>query len=117
RVARGYETISPSLALRNSLRGYSATLWGFRLTLNPDFDETDLLPTHDLLDAMIRRGNGGDPHWSERFVAISNVGDIVDYQQSSIETPVTVTPVPNSGRFWFAKGSGSVLRVSELSSS
>ncbi len=116
-IARVYERISPAWLMRNGLRPYSAASWGLRGALEGDFDETDLLPTHDLLDAMIRRGNSGDPHWSEAFIAMSNVRYILDYQRSSIEQPVTVTPVANRGRFWFARGEGRILRLRETSSS
>jgi len=117
RLARTYETLSPALAMRNSLRGYSATLWGLRLALEPDVDETDLLPTHDLLNAMIRRGDTGDPHWSDPFVALSNVRSILDYREGSIDNPLTITQMPAAGRYWFAKQSGRVLHLDESSSS
>ena len=32
-------------------------LWGLRSALEPDIDGTDLLPTYDLLNAMLKRGN------------------------------------------------------------
>jgi hypothetical protein len=103
RVATGYEwRSSAALSMRNGLRGYTPALWGLRSALEPDFDETDLLPTHDILNAMMRRGNAGDPHWSDPFVRISNVREILDYREGSIDNPVTVTRVGNPGRYWFA---------------
>ena len=86
-----------------------------RTALEADVDETFLLPTHDLLDAMIRRGNSGDPHWSDAFVAISNVRYIIDYKRASIDHPILATRVPNRGRFSFP-ADGRVLRASETSS-
>jgi len=114
-IARTYESISGPLTARNALRPFSPALWGLRTALEADVDETFLLPTHDLLDAMIRRGNSGDPHWSDAFVAISNVRYIVDYKRASIDHPILVTRVPNRGRFSFP-ADGRVLRASETSS-
>lgn len=116
-IAKVYDRISESLSMRNALHGYSATVWGLRMALEPDFDETDLLPTHDLLNAMMRQGNSGDPHWSEKFASISNVRAIVDYRQGSIDDPLTAIPMPATGRFWFAKRGGRVVRALESSSS
>src|SRR5207247_1079850 len=71
----------------------------------------------DLLNAMLKRGNAGDPHWSEPFVRVSNVREIVDYTGASIDNPLIVTRVANNGRYWFAKQTGRVTRVAETSSS
>jgi len=114
-IARTYESISGALTARNALRPFSPALWGLRTVLEADVDETFLLPTHDLLDAMIRRGNSGDPRWSDAFVAISNVRYIVDFKRANIDHPILVTRVPNRGRFSFSKD-GQVLRASESSS-
>jgi len=64
---------------RNGLRPFTANAWGLRSTLEADYDETDLLPTHDLLDAMQRYAATGNPRWSDPFVTMSNVRYIVDY--------------------------------------
>ena len=118
RIAKNYEWASGSaVSMRNGLGGYTPALWGLRLALEPDFDETDLLPTHDILNAMMRRGNAGDPHWSDPFVRISNVREILDYREGSIDNPLSVTRVVNPGRFWFARQGGVVTRVAETSNS
>ena len=113
-MALDYERMSPALSVRNALRPLTPALWGFRIALDGDIDETYLLPTHDLLDAMVRRGNSGDPHWSEPFAAISNVRYIVDFKRGNIDHPIVVTRIPNRGRFSIA--GGRILRVSETSS-
>ena len=113
RIARNYDWLGGALALRNTLRGYTPAIWGFRSALDPDFDETDLLPTHDLLDAMMRRGNG-DPHWSDPFVRISNVGAVLD-AAGSIDQPLTLTKIAAPGRYWFGDRSAPSF-VSESSS-
>jgi hypothetical protein len=64
---------------RNGLRPFTASAWGFRSALEADYDETDLLPTHDLLDAMQGFGATGNPRWSEPFATMSNVRYIIDY--------------------------------------
>ena len=112
KLARQFERANQPLAMRDGLRGYTPALWGFRSALEPDIDGTDLLPTYDLLNTMLKRGNAGDPHWSEPFVRISNVREILDYTPTSL----SVTRVPNNGRYWFAKKTGRVLRVTETSS-
>jgi len=66
---------------------------------------------------MIRRGDSGDPHWSDPFVALSNVRSILDYREGSIDNPLTITQMPAAGRYWFAKQSGRVLHLDESSSS
>ena len=113
KLARQFERANQPLAMRDGLRGYTPALWGFRSALEPDIDGTDLLPTYDLLNTMLKRGNAGDPHWSEPFVRISNVREILDYTPTSL----SVTRVPNNGRYWFAKKTGRVLHVTETSSS
>ncbi len=79
-LAAQYASLSPGWTARNGLRPFSAASWGVRSVLEADFDETDLLPTHDLLDAMIRLGNSGFPQWSETFAELSNVRTILDYR-------------------------------------
>jgi len=64
---------------RNGLRPFTANAWGLHSALEADYDETDLLPTHDLLDAMQRYAAIGNPRWSDPFVTMSNVRYVVDY--------------------------------------
>jgi hypothetical protein len=97
-------TGSSALMMRNGLHGYSVLAWGFRTALEPDIDETALLPTHDLLDAMQRRGNRGEHFWSEPFALLANVRYIIDYRADATpENPIYITRVPNQGRYWFAR--------------
>ena len=117
KLARQLERANQPLAMRNGLRGYTPALWRFRSVLEPDIDGTDLLPTYDLLNAMLKRGNAGDPHWSEPFVRVSNVREVLDYAGASIGNPLTVTRIVNNGRYWFAKTTGKITRATESSSS
>lgn len=79
-LAAAFGALSPGWTARNALRPFSAASWGLSSVLEADFDETDLLPTHDLLDAMMRLGNSGFPRWSETFAALAGAGTIVDYR-------------------------------------
>jgi len=99
-----YNVISPALNTRNALRPYTPAAWGIRTALDMDFDETDLLPTHDLLDSMQRLGKSGFVRWSEPFIQLSNVHYIIDYNpHGSIQSPIVIRRVPNQGRYWFAR--------------
>ncbi|HEV8660397.1 MAG TPA: hypothetical protein VGS96_17455 [Thermoanaerobaculia bacterium] len=96
---------------RNALKVFSPAAWGFRSVLELDFDETALLPTHDMLDAMMRLGNSGFTPWAESFGAISNVRYIIDYrlladvaaEGRDIEhsRPIRITRVADVGRYYF----------------
>lgn len=96
---------------RNGLQPFSLDAWGVRSALELDFDETALLPTHDLLDAMMKVGNRGFAHWAESFAAISNVRYLVDYlplanvlsQHGPVEQArmVRLTHLPSTGRYYF----------------
>src|SRR5438876_11750528 len=72
---------------RNTLQPMTAAAWGIRSVLELDYDETDLLPTHDILDVMKRLG---DP---DPFVARSNVRYVIDYP--------SVMRVKDSSRYYF----------------
>jgi len=99
-----YDAFSPALNTRNALRPYTPAAWGIRNALELDFDETALLPTHDLLDSMQRLGNSGFPRWSEPFMQLSNVHYVVDYNpRGSIQSPIIIRRFPNQGRYWFAR--------------
>ncbi|HJT17126.1 MAG TPA: hypothetical protein VJ853_07055 [Thermoanaerobaculia bacterium] len=108
-----YERLAGPLSFRNTLRPLTPALWNLRLALEADTDETYLLPTHDLLDAMVRDANAGDTRWAEKFASMANVRYIVDYRpRGTVEHPIVLTRIPNRGRY-----AGKVLRVSETSSS
>jgi hypothetical protein len=97
---------------RNGIAPFSLAGWGVRSILEVDFDETALLPTHDMLAAMEKLGDSGFPQWGEAFGAIANVRYIVDYRSASqaldapdIEhtAPVRLTRIPNTGTYYFAQ--------------
>lgn len=99
-----FDAFSPALTTRNALRPYSPAAWGIRTALELDFDETDLLPTHDLLDSMQRLGSSGFPRWSEPFMQLSNVHYVIDYDpRGSIQSPIVIRRFPTPGRYWFAR--------------
>jgi len=99
-----YDAFSPARNTRNALRPYTPAAWGIRSALELDFDETDLLPTHDLLDSMQRLGNSGFARWSEPFMQLSNVHYVIDYNpRGSIQSPIIIRRFPNQGRYWFAR--------------
>jgi hypothetical protein len=103
-LAATYDAFSPALNTRNALRPYSPAAWGIRTALEYDFDETDLLPTHDLLDSMQRLGNSGFARWSEPFMQLSNVHYVIDYNpRGSIQSPIVIRRFPSLGRYWFAR--------------
>ena len=103
-LAAKYDAFSPAVTTHNALRPYSPAAWGIRSALEVDFDETDLLPTHDLLDSMQRLGNSGFPRWSEPFMQLSNVRYVIDYDPSgSIQSPIIIRRFPSQGRYWFAR--------------
>jgi hypothetical protein len=96
---------------RNGLQPFTLDTWGVHTALELDFDETALLPTHDLLDAMMKLGNSGFPRWAESFAAISNVRYLVDYrplpQVLAQHLPlgqlrlVRLTHLASTGRYYF----------------
>jgi hypothetical protein len=109
RALRGY--LGPWFA-RNGMQPYTPAAWGFRSALEADYDETALLPTHALLDAMMAAGDSGLTSWAESFAAISNVRYLVDYmpvQQIARSAdpgeaqPVRLTRIPNTGTYYFAE--------------
>jgi len=112
--ARRYGRVSAGWLARNALRPYTPELWGLRTALEADYDETALLATHDLLDAMQRAAAADIPGWSEPFMALSNVTHVLDYRPSDLALreagghpevwrPVRIRRVPNQSRYWFAR--------------
>jgi hypothetical protein len=84
---------------RDALRPFTPAAWGLRGALEADIDETQLLPTHDLLDSMKRLADSGYAQWAEPYALMSNVRYIVDYGGD----PIRLTRIPNQGRYWFAR--------------
>src|SRR5581483_6020059 len=114
RLAAAFSGLSPGWTARNALRPFSAASWGMRSVLEADFDETDLLPTHDLLDAMMRLGNSGFPRWGEIFAALADAGTIVDYRpfregvagahgDPAQLQPLIVHPMARHGTYYFPR--------------
>ncbi|MEA2162050.1 MAG: hypothetical protein QOK37_177 [Thermoanaerobaculia bacterium] len=98
--------------IRNGIAPFSLAGWGVRTILEVDFDETALLPTHDMLSAMKKLGDAGFPYWAESFGAIANVRYIVDYRRAllALQAPdiehamaVRLTRIANSGTYYFAQ--------------
>jgi hypothetical protein len=98
---------------RNGMPPFTSALWGFRSVLELDFDETALLPTHDMLDAMMALGNSGFDRWADPFATISNVRYVLDYrsfEQDRLESggnafrskPVRATRLIEQPRYFFA---------------
>jgi hypothetical protein len=91
---------------RNAVRPYTNAAWGLSSVLEADFDETALLPTHDLLALMIKLGS------TEPFMAISNVRYVIDYRDFNtvmsevlghveVWRPARLRRVADPGRYWF----------------
>jgi len=97
------------LLARNALLPITPAAWGLRSALEIDFDETALLPTHVLLDLMMRYGSSGAPDWSDPFVETANVRYIVDYAPDGL----AVTKVPNRGWYYFPEARATVISVQE----
>jgi hypothetical protein len=95
---------------RNSLQPFTPAAWGLRTALEIDFDETALLPTHDLLDALMKLGNARYTRWAESMAAISNVRYLVDLRSAeqvvAANAPpprarlVRLTKLPSTGRYY-----------------
>jgi hypothetical protein len=113
RVAVANEGAALAWFARNGLRPYSPALWRLRTSLELDFDETDLLPTHELLARMKRYGESGAANWGDPFMAVANVRYVYDFRppaQALAEAPagpatwqpLSLHRVPSQGRFWFA---------------
>jgi hypothetical protein len=99
---------------RNTLRPYLPAIWGVRTVLEADVDETALLPTHDLLDAMRAFGNSGASAWSEPFatmaaaryitVATEARADIAQARGDRTRSrPVAIREIASHGRYWFPR--------------
>ncbi|MCU1246667.1 MAG: hypothetical protein JWN02_2577 [Acidobacteria bacterium] len=99
---------------RNTLRPYVPATWGVRTVLEADVDETALLPTHDLLDAMRAFGNSGASAWSEPFATMAAARYITvaadaraDIAQAGGDRarsrPVTIREIPSHGLYWFPR--------------
>jgi len=95
-----YERASWTWTMRNALRPLTPVAWGLRGVLEPDIDETFLLPTHDLLDAF-RRSRGDD-----RVIALTGADYVADWGD-----PLIIRHLPG-GRY---RSSARILGVRETS--
>jgi hypothetical protein len=75
-----YKALSASWLNRNAMEPLMAPAWGLRSVLELDYDETFLLPTHEMLDRMMALGNGGFERWWEPFAILNGAGYILDYR-------------------------------------
>lgn len=99
------------LLARDALLPITPAAWGLRSALELDFDETALLPTHDLLDLMMRYGSSGAPDWSDPFFETANVRYIIDYAPEGL----AVTKVPNRGWYYSPEAQATVIAIHERS--
>ncbi|HKB79767.1 MAG TPA: hypothetical protein VKH35_08630 [Thermoanaerobaculia bacterium] len=107
-LAMRYAALSPAWDVRNALRPYSPANWGMPFVLAADIDETELLPTHELLDMMMRAGNAGIPHWGETFATLAGADTLLDYRPFAPTEPRQMQPlrierIPSQGRYFFAR--------------
>jgi hypothetical protein len=75
-----FKAMSSSWLARNALEPLTAPAWSLRSVLELDYDETFLLPTHDMLDRMMELGNSGFGRWWEPFAVLNGAGYILDYR-------------------------------------
>ncbi len=106
---RNARELPPWLLARNALLPITPAAWNLRSALELDFDETALLPTHDLLDLMMQYGSSGAPDWSDPFVETANVRHIIDYAPDGL----AVTNVRNRGWYYFPAADATVVSVLE----
>lgn len=94
-AARGMQMAAlPSLWLsRDALMPYTPVLGNHYSTLEADWGETALLPTHALLDEL-RSLAKVTPRWSTAIMTLANVGKVIDYRRpvgpESLESAVPV---------------------------
>jgi hypothetical protein len=90
--------VSP--ATRDGLVPLTPAAWGIRSVLELDYDETALLPTHEMLDVLKRRGNSGRRDWADELMAISGVTHVLDYRDPAEGEILRATPVRSYGRYY-----------------
>jgi hypothetical protein len=71
---RRYEQTAVIWLMRNGLRPLTPAAWGIRGVLEPDIDETFLLPTHDLMDAFQRSGG------ADGVIALTGADYVADWR-------------------------------------
>ena len=98
--------VSP--ATRAGLVPLTPASWGIRSVLELDYDETALLPTHEMLDVLKRRGNSGRPDWADELMAISGATHVLDYRDPAEGEILRATPVRSYGRYYGTRITGVV---------
>jgi Bacterial membrane protein YfhO len=73
-TSRLYFRSSPQLywTIRNGMFPWTPAAWGYSVVLQRDIDRTALLPTVDLVEAMVEVKKAGRPDWAEIFMGMSN---------------------------------------------
>ncbi|GAC1437370.1 MAG: hypothetical protein NVSMB68_09320 [Thermoanaerobaculia bacterium] len=107
-VARAYFDMPEMYwVLRNGAYPHTGAAFGIESALNRDIDQTALLPTAELLDAL-RELRRRTPLWVERMAAISSAGYRAVFVPVPLagrgETiaPTVFLPMPSNPRFYFA---------------
>lgn len=75
---RSYERLSHAWLSRNGLRTFTANVWGLRSVLEPDIDETFLLPTHQLLDVFKQTGG------TDQVIALTGADFLLDWRDFNV---------------------------------
>jgi hypothetical protein len=97
--------------VRNGLFYRTPSAWGFRTVLDGDYDLTNLTPTRDLYEALLRTRDRGLARAPEVYLAMSNVGHVVRMKEGSssrftgdVETqiPVTILTTSPYPRYYFS---------------
>jgi hypothetical protein len=100
--------------IRNAMMPRTPAAWDFRLALDQDYDETFLLPTADLVDAMRSVREAKKEHWEQPFLAMSGSWYSTRFRDFAADdrrfagraeqmTPVDFVPAPERyPRYYFA---------------
>ncbi len=107
-IARAYFDLPEMYwVVRNGAFPHVGTTYGIASALNHDIDRTALLPTADLLDALLAL-RPRNPRWYEPLMAMSNAGYRAMYlpmtnagRGKSIQ-PIIFVPAATNPRFYFA---------------
>ena len=87
------EHLASNWLARDALRPFTPAAWGLRSALDPDVDETFLLPTHDLLDAFRKsRGSGS-------IIARTGADYVIDWAHPPTPPPIIVRRAPSPGPY------------------
>jgi hypothetical protein len=114
-VAKSYFSTGDAIywIVRNGLFPMTTATWGYGTVLERDYDKTALLPTVDLVDAMWRVRDKGQPRWAEMMMSMSNAwyrGAYVTLEDARKQChgnfknaePIRFTKEGSWPRYWFA---------------